>query len=88
MGIWYKYKRTFTEPNDIHNEEAMFKGTCIAEFDLDQDPQSALKNKMGNFDEADIHQTYSQSQGKDDETLTIASRLCQIGKKIQAQTSK
>ena len=23
MGIWYKYKRTFTDPNKLNNEKAM-----------------------------------------------------------------
>ena len=52
MGIWDKEKRTFTNPNELHNEEAMevmFEGTGIAALYLDQDPQAALKNKTGNL---------------------------------------
>ena len=45
--------------------EGMFKGTCLTELDLDQDPQAVLKNKMGNFDEADLHKYYAPAQGKD-----------------------
>ena len=41
---------------------------------------------MGNFDEADLQKLYAQSQGKDDETVTIASRLWQIRRKLQAHT--
>ena len=40
---------------------------------LYQYPQAALKYKMGNFDEADLQKVYAQTQGKDDETITIAS---------------
>ena len=57
MGIWDKYKRTFIDPNELHNEEAMevmFEDTGITALYLDQYPQAALKNKMGNFDEADL----------------------------------
>ena len=45
MGIWDKYKRTFTKPNELHNEEAMesmFEGTGITALYLDQDTQAAL----------------------------------------------
>ena len=69
MGIWDKYKRTLTNPNDLHNEEAteiIFEGTLIKELDIYQDPQYALKNKMGNFDEADLQKYYALEQGKDD----------------------
>ena len=41
MGILDKEKRTFTNPIDINNEEAMegmFKGNIITELDLYQDP--------------------------------------------------
>ena len=57
MGIWGKEKCTFTNPNELDNEEAMegiFKGTGITQLYLDQDPQAALKNRMGNFDGADL----------------------------------
>ena len=43
-------------------------------LDLDQDPQSGLKNKMGHFDEAYLQKSYAQAQVKDDEIVTIASR--------------
>ena len=62
MGIWDKDKRAFTEPNEMHNEEAMeymFKGTGLTALYLDQDPQAALKNKMGNFDEAYLQKAYT-----------------------------
>ena len=52
MGIWDKEKRTFTNPNELHNEEAMevmFEGTGIAALYLYQYPQAALKNKTGNL---------------------------------------
>ena len=68
MGIWDKDKRTFTNPNNLHNEEAMegmFEGTWIMALYLYQVPQYALKNKMGNFDEADLQKSYSREQGKD-----------------------
>ena len=57
MGIWDKEKCTLTDPNELHIEEViecMLKGTGITALDLYQDPQSALKNKMGNFDGADL----------------------------------
>ena len=57
MGIWDKEKRTFTDPNELHNEEAMedmFKGTCLTSLYLDQDPRYRLKDKIGNFDEVDL----------------------------------
>ena len=41
---------------------------------------------MGKFDEADLQKTYSQAQVKDDETVAIASRSLQIGRKIHART--
>ena len=62
MGIWDKYKRTFNNPNDLHNEElmeGMFEGTGLTALDLDQDPQAALKNKIVNFNEADIQKAYA-----------------------------
>ena len=58
MGLWYKYKRTFTEPKGLHNEEAMdsmFQGTCITVLDLYKNPQDNLDNTMRTFDESDIH---------------------------------
>ena len=41
---------------------------------------------MGNFDEAGLRKSYAWSQGKYDETVTIASRSRQIGRKMQSQT--
>ena len=41
---------------------------------------------MDNFDEADVQKAYAQAQGKDDETVTLSSRLKQIGRKIQTRT--
>ena len=41
MSIWYKEKRTFTEPNFLHNEGSMvgmLGGTGLTALDLDQDP--------------------------------------------------
>ena len=35
--------------------EGMFEGTGLMELYLDQDPQDVLNNKMGNFDEVDLH---------------------------------
>ena len=46
MVIWDKEKRTFTEPNELHNEEAMevmFKGTSLMALDLDHYPQALMK---------------------------------------------
>ena len=89
MGIWDKYKRTFIDPNELHNEEAMegmFEDTGITALYLDQDPQDALKNKMGNFDEEDIQKVYAWAQDHDDETVTIASRSRKIGRKLQERT--
>ena len=60
--------------------EGMFKGTCLTELDLDQDPQAALKNKIGNFYEADIQKAYARVQWKDDETVTITSISLKLGK--------
>ena len=59
----------------------MFKGTGLTELNLNQEPQADLKNKMGNFYETDLHKVYAWAQGKYDETVTIASRLRQIGSK-------
>ena len=42
----------------------MFKVTGLTALYLDQDPQAALKNKMGNFDEAYIQKAYAWAQGK------------------------
>ena len=77
MGIWDKEKRTFTHPNKLHNEEAMeviFKGTGLASLGLDKDPRAVLNNKMGNFYQSYLQKYYAQAQGKDYETVTIASR--------------
>ena len=74
MGIWDKEKRTSTNPNEIHNEEAMegmFEGTGLTALYLYQDPQAALKNKMGNLDEEDLQKAYARAQGKYDEAVTI-----------------
>ena len=86
MGIWDKEKRIVINPNELHNEEAMggmFKGTSLMALYLDQDPQYELKNKMANFDEADLQKAYAWALYKDEETVTIASRLRKIGRKIQ-----
>ena len=52
----------------------MFDGTDLTELYLDQDPQAALKNKIGNFDEAGFQKAYAREPGKYDEMVTIASR--------------
>ena len=39
---------------------------------------------MGNFDEVDLQKSYTWAQGKDDETVAIASISHRIGSKIQA----
>ena len=41
---------------------------------------------MGNIDEADLQKAYTRVQGKDDETVTIASISHQIGRKLQTRT--
>ena len=85
MGIWDKEKRTFTNPNGLHNEEDMegiFKGTGLTGLYLDQDPKAALKNKMGNFYEADLQKASAWSQGKYDKIVTIGIRSLKIGRKI------
>ena len=74
MGIQDKKKRTFTNLNELHNEKAtegMFKDTGITALYLYQDPQAALKNKMGNLDEEDLQKAYARAQGKYDEAVTI-----------------
>ena len=43
---------------------------------------------MVNFDEADIQGYYARSQLKDYETVTIAIRSRQIGRKLQARKNK
>ena len=89
MGIGDKEKRTFADPNELHNEEAMeviFEDTGIAALYLDQNPQAVLKKKMKNLYEADLQKSYAQAQGKDDETVTIASISRQIVRKIKAWT--
>ena len=48
MGIFDKEKRTFTDPDELHNEEAMegmFNGTGLTALYLDQEPQAVLKKK-------------------------------------------
>ena len=48
MGIWDKENHTFTDLNEIHNEEAMegiFGGSSITALDLYQEPQATLKKK-------------------------------------------
>ena len=57
--------------------ESMFKGTGITALDLDQGLQAALKNQK----------SYARSQGKYDETLTIASISRQIRRKLQARAN-
>ena len=89
MGIWDKEKRTFTNPNELNNEDAiegMSKGTGIMALDLDHDPQYVSKNKMGKFDDANLQKPYKHTQGKYDETVIIASRSRQIGGKLQPRT--
>ena len=89
MGIWGREKRTFTEPNELYNEEStegILEGTGITALDLDHYPKAMLKNKMGNFDEEDIHKANARAQGKYDETVTIASRSRQMGRKLQSLT--
>ena len=41
--------------------EVMFEEIGLKAFDLDQYLQSALKNKMGNFDGTDIQKSYTQA---------------------------
>ena len=43
---------------------------------------------MGKFDGADLQEAYTHEQGKDDRTVTIASRSHQIGSKVQAWAKK
>ena len=66
--------------------EVMFKGTGLTALYLYQDQQAALKNKMSNFYEADLHKAYSRVQGKYDKIVTIGIRSLKIGRKIQART--
>ena len=57
MGIQDKDKRTFADSNELHDgeeTEGIFEGIYLTELCLDQDPQAVLKNKMENFDEADL----------------------------------
>ena len=91
MGIWDEYKRNFTEPNELHNEEStesMFEGTGLEDLYLDQDSQAVLKKNMRNFYEAYIHKPFSRSKFKEDETITIPSRSRQIKGKLQTRTKK
>ena len=58
-----------TDPNELHSgeeTEGLFEGTGITKLYLDQDPQAALKNKIGNFDEAELQKPYAQVQVKYD----------------------
>ena len=74
MGIWDKDKRTFTNTNKLHDKEkikGMFEGTWLSALYLDQDPKFTLKNKMGNFDEADLQKAYTPTQGKDEKYQPI-----------------
>ena len=64
----------------------MLKGTCLMELYIDQDPQDALKNIVGNFDEEDLQKAYAQAQVKNDETVIILSISSQIGRKLQSHT--
>ena len=41
---------------------------------------------MGNFDESDVQKAYAWAEGKNEKTVTIASILRHIVRKIQAQT--
>ena len=62
MIIQDKDKRAFSDQNVLHNEEAMegmLEDTDLIALELDQGPQCFLKNKNGNFDEADIQKTYA-----------------------------
>ena len=54
--------------------KGMFDGTSFTVLDIYQYPQAMLKNKMGKFNEEDIQKSDAWAQGKDDETVTIASR--------------
>ena len=62
----------------------MFNGTGLMALYLDQNQQAVLKNKMGNFGEIGLQKAYARKQGKDYETVTIASISHQIGRKLQA----
>ena len=90
MGIWDKDKCTFTNPNELHNEEEMegiFEDTGLTALDLDKDPHTTIKNKMGNVDEADVQRAYAREQGKDDGTFTIPIRSRQIRRKLKLRTT-
>ena len=65
----------------------VFESIGLTELVLYQDPQAALKKKMGNFDEADIQKSQTRAQGKDNETVTISSISIQIGRKLKARTN-
>ena len=57
MVIYDNDKRTFTNPNELHNEEAVesiFGGTGLTALDINHYPQASLKNQIGSFDEAYI----------------------------------
>ena len=65
--------------------ESMLEGTGLTSLDIYQDPQAALKNQMGTFDEVDIHKACARAQVKDYETVTITSISHQIGRKLKEQ---
>ena len=56
--------------------EGMFEGTGPTKLNLDKDPQSTLKDKIGKFDEVDLQKSYAWAQVKYDErvTITVISR--------------
>ena len=89
MGIWDKETFPFANPNELHTEEAMegiLEVNGFTALYLDQETQASLKKTMGNFDDADLQKAYAHAKGKDDETVTIASRSRQIGRNLQIQT--
>ena len=55
--------------------EGMFKDTGLTAYYLDQDLQAELKNKMRNFDKADLQKYYARAQVKYNETVTIARKM-------------
>ena len=67
--------------------ECIFESTGLTSLDLDQEPQAALKNKMGNFVEAYLQKSYAWALGKGNEPVNIARRSRQIGMKLQTKTT-
>ena len=55
--------------------EGMFKDNGLTAYYLDQDAQAELKNKMRNFDKADLQKYYAWAQVKYNETVTIARKV-------------